>query len=281
MSFPLSASIVAHLTPLPLLLRAAECVLRSSPERLFIIDNSPDDSLARVAEIDNRVVYVHTPNRGFGAAHNIALRSIVEADGCHLVMNPDVWWEGDAITPLVALMESCPDVGMIGPRVVYPDGCLQYTCRMLPTPLDLFMKRFLPSPLRRRRMERYLLETHDHSRPLSAPYLLGSFLIFRNEALRRCGLFDERFFMYPEDIDITRRIHEHYSTLYCPETTVVHAHAAASRKSLRMFAVHLANMVRYFNKWGWLHDEKRSAFNKTLLDSISFIPPEERPPGRG
>ena len=70
--------------------------------------------------------------------------------------------------------------------------------------------------------------------------------------------------MYSEDIDITRRLHEKYRTLFYPGVSIVHAHAAASRTSLRMLRIHISNMIRYFNKWGWLNDPQRRAANRRL-----------------
>ena len=130
-------------------------------------------------------------------------------------------------------------------------------------------------------MDRYLLAAHDHDKELNCPYLLGSFLFFRNEALKDCGIFDERFFMYPEDIDITRRLHENWKTMYWPGVSIIHEHAAASRKSWKMLKIHFENMIRYFNKWGWIYDKKRRQFNRRLLSEISYIAPEDRPSARG
>ena len=79
-------------------------------------------------------------------------------------------------------------------------------------------------------------------------------MFIRSEALKAEGLFDERFFMYPEDIDLTRRIHRHWKTLYYPACEIVHDHRAESYKSLRMTKIHIINMMRYFNKWGWWVD---------------------------
>ncbi len=277
----LTASIVVHNSPAPQLEKALECLLRSDVLKVYVIDNSPVDTLRCVEAIDRRVTYRHVENRGFGAGHNMAIREILHDGGYHIVMNADVCWKGDVVCGLLEYLVSHGDVGMIAPKVFYPDGDLQYSCRMLPTPADLFEKRFLPSGIIKRRMERYLLAFHNHDEVLNCPYLLGSFLLFRVEALRECGIFDERFFMYPEDIDITRRIHEKWKTIYYPAVSIVHEHAAASRKSFRMFRIHLINMVKYFNKWGWMIDKKRSAFNKSLLKNVSFIPQDCRPQGRG
>lgn len=276
-----TASIVTHHTPPAELSRALECILRC-PEvtRVFVVDNSSDESLRTVAESFPRVEYRHVANRGFGAGHNVALREAIAADaGFHLVMNADVMWEGDVLSRLIEYMRENPKVGMVSPKVYYPDGDLQYACRMLPTPWDVFAKRFLPARLTRRRMERYLLVDADHDKPFDCPYLLGSFMLFRVEALRITGLFDERFFMYPEDIDITRRVHQHWTTMYWPGVSIIHAHAAASRKSWKMLRIHIVNMIRYFNKWGWWHDPVRRRYNRTLraaLPRLAGAPPRGR-----
>ncbi len=279
----LTASIVVHKTLPQQLQKALECLLRADIERVYIIDNSPDDSLRKSLPNNHRLDYRHVKNNGFGAGHNVAIREVLKnpGEGYHLVMNADVCWKGDVLKPLVDYMQKNPDVGMVMPKVFYPDGALQYTCRMLPTPLDLFAKRFLPESIVQRRMERYLLAEHDHDKPLNCPYLLGSFLLFRNNALRDCGLFDERYFMYPEDIDITRRIHEKWRTMYWPGVSIVHEHAAESRKSKKMLKIHISNMIKYFNKWGWLIDPGRRRLNRRLRKSITPLPTSRRPIARG
>jgi hypothetical protein len=118
--------------------------------------------------------------------------------------------------------------------------------------------------------EYYQLKFADHSREINVPYHQGSFMFFRLECFKKVGLFDQRFFMYPEDIDITRRMHRHYRTMYWPGVTVVHAHKAASYKSKTMLKIHMVNMVKYFNKWGWIFDSERRLWNKQLLRQLGY-----------
>lgn len=87
------------------------------------------------------------------------------------------------------------------------------------------------------------------------------YVMRRMGAIYDCGKFDERFFMYPEDIDLCRRIHRKYKTLYVPSPIVVHHHRKASYKSTRMLWVHIINMIKYFNKWGWWIDRERKQIN--------------------
>ena len=264
-----TASIVVHKSPVEELAKALQCLEDSSVDRVYIIDNSPTLELKKVVENYKKAQYRHVENNGFGAGHNLAIKQALEAGAdYHLVMNSDVWWEQDVPGEIIRFMNSHPDAGLVSPKTFYPNGDLQYTCRMLPTPTDLFFKRFLPSSFKKKRMKTYLLEDFDHNHEINCPYLLGSFMFFRAEALRECGLFDERFFMYPEDIDITRRIHEKWKTIYWPGISIIHEHRQASKKNFKMFWIHFTNMVKYFNKWGWIKDNKRKIYNKQLRDFI-------------
>lgn len=238
---------------------------------IYIIDHSPPGSDFPLPELlDNpRVVYRRKPNRGYGAGHNIAIREAMEAGvDYHVVLNPDIYWEGRVVGRLAEYMDSHPDVGQMLPRVLYPDGRLQYTCKLIPTPYDLIANRFLPEKWVRKRLARFRLESTGYDRIMNVPYMHGCFMMLRVETLRDVGTFDERFFMYPEDIDLTRRIHERWQTLFYPLLTIYHAHAAESRKSWKMLRIHASNMVRYFNKWGWWADKKRREANRRLLKSI-------------
>ncbi|MCH5231043.1 MAG: glycosyltransferase family 2 protein [Muribaculaceae bacterium] len=276
-----TASIVVHNTPHVQLDKVLDSLSKYPFEKIYIIDNGNNDSLAYCAEIPG-IEYSKVDNRGFGAAHNIAIRkAMAEGSKFHLVLNADVWWHGDVIAPMIQYLNSNPKVGLVAPKTYYPDGFLQYTCRMLPSPYDLFTKRFIPEKLKNKRMKRYLLALHDHDYPLNSPYLLGSFMLFRIDALKETGLFDERFFMYPEDIDITRRIHETWKTIYWPEVSIIHEHQAASRKNLRMFGIHFFNMIKYFNKWGWISDPGRKQINKELIKQIHLLEPGKHQKGRG
>ena len=281
----IAASIVAHRTNPDELRRVIECLLRSPRiASVHVVDNSPTNQLHSVVSAINprRVTYSHVDNRGYGAGHNIAIRQSLSNPTLryHLVLNADVWWEGDVVTSLAEMLDTNPTVGLAMPKVYYPNGDLQLTPRRVPTPFDLIFKRFLPPFISRPLVNRYLLAHANHNVTINAPYLLGSFMFLRLNALQEVGLFDERFFMYPEDIDLSRRIHRHWLTLHYPKVSIVHAHAAASRTNHRMLRIHITNMIKYFNKWGWIFDSERRRFNRQLTASLTPLttPP---PPQRG
>ena len=201
-------------------------------------------------------------NLGYGKAHNVALReSAYYRTDLHLVMNSDIQVKAEDIDEMHDWMLAHPEVGQLMPKVINPDGSQQYLAKRLPAPIDVFGRRFLPAWMIAKRNKRYELRDLDLSRPVNAPYLSGCFMLLRTTAAVEAGLFDERFFMYPEDIDLTRRIHRNYLTLYYPQWTIVHAHEKASFKNKHMLRIHIQNMCRYFNKWGWLFDKERRLFN--------------------
>lgn len=267
------ASIVIYKSDREELKTVVECVHNSSITKLYIVDNSPSDELREfVVGLSSKVEYIYGQgNVGYGSAHNIAIRKSIEIGATyHVVINPDIVFEKGTIEGLAEFMDRNSDVGQVMPKVYYPNGDIQYLCKMIPTPIDLIFKRFIPSRLMESRLHKFQLRFTGYNEMMNIPYLSGCFMFFRVAALKDVGLFDERFFMYPEDIDITRRMHEKYKTIFLPSVSIIHAHAAASKTNIRMLKVHILNMIKYFNKWGWMFDKKRSQINKRLLKDLNY-----------
>ena len=235
--------------------------------KIYLLDNSENREIHPKSEIkDPKLRYMHMDgNLGYGKAHNIALReSAYYKTDLHLVLNSDIRVSAADIDAMHDWMLANPEVGMLMPKVLNPDGTQQYVAKRLPSPLDVFGRRFLPAWLMARRNKRYELRDLDLNRPINAPYLSGCFMLLSTKAAVEAGLFDERYFMYPEDIDLTRTIHRNLLTLYYPQWTIVHAHACESYNNKHMLRIHIQNMCRYFNKWGWLFDRERCRFNRSL-----------------
>ena len=250
----INASIVLYHTPATEVQKIVR-LLRSCPEvnEIWLIDNS---EIMTEAFMFLPATYIfNKANLGYGKAHNIALEKSLKTEAkYHLVLNSDIEFTPDTISQLAQFMDSHPDVGHTMPLVRYPDGNIQYLAKQLPTPFDLFARRFLPHSWTKRRNAKF--ENHwFYQQPdyktqlLDVPYLSGCFMFLRTDALRKVGLFDPRFFMYPEDIDLTRRIHTHYSTVMYPAVEIIHNHAQSSYHSLRMLWIHITNMIKYFWKW--------------------------------
>ena len=234
---------------------------------IYLLDNSEEQISPLPSSLSHpKLRYVFNgANLGYGKAHNIALReSAYDKTDFHLVMNSDIQVHAEDIDAMHDWMIANPEVGQLMPKVVNPDGSQQYLAKRLPRPIDVFGRRFLPAWMIAKRNKRYELRDLDLTRPINAPYLSGCFMFLRTKAVVEAGLFDERYFMYPEDIDLTRTIHRHYLTLYYPAWTIVHAHARSSYNNQHMLRIHIRNMCRYFNKWGWLFDSERRSFNRSL-----------------
>ncbi len=235
-----------------------------SVQNIYLIDNSPQtNALFKSLKAD----YIfNAKNIGYGAAHNIALRRSLENQvDYHLVVNPDITFEPHILDKIAAFMNNNATIGHLMPKVFYPNGQIQYLCKLLPTPFDLIFRRFLPSRLTEKRAHKFEMRDSGYSQLMDVPYLSGCFMFLRVSALKEIGLFDERFFMYPEDIDLTRRMHQKYRTVFYPEVSVVHHHAQSSYKNYRMLWIHITNMIKYFNKWGWFFDTERRKVNRFLM----------------
>ena len=236
---------------------------------IFLIDNSPvynsEFSMLPVTYIFNN------KNLGYGAAHNIAIRKTIDQKlPYHLVVNPDITFDPIILKNIVNFMDNNSDTGLLMPKVYYPNGEIQYLCKLLPTPADLIFRRFLPRKWAQKQIAKFEMRAWGYNRTMDVPYLSGCFMFLRTEAVRQAGMFDERFFMYPEDIDLTRRIHRKYRTVFYPEVSVVHQHAQGSYKNLKLLFIHVWNMIKYFNKWGWVFDkERREVNNETLKQLIN------------
>lgn len=265
-----AVSIVCYNTP-DNELRA--CLASLTCERLrtiYVIDNSGLSSTENTTYKFPKTNYIRNWNSGFGSAHNIALRkSIGKNIRYHLVLNSDVNFSPEILRKALEYMDTHLDVGALQPKILNRDGTPQYTVRLLPTPLDVFGRRFLPSFMMASRNRKYLLMDADRNQILHINYMQGSFMLMRVETLKKTGLFDERFFMYPEDIDLTRRISKLWKCIYWPEVSITHNHRQGSYHSWHLLRIHIVNMIKYFNKWGWFFDKERHHANLSVRHAIS------------
>lgn len=243
--------------------------LENSPNisTVFIIDNSEKKN----DQFENlNVKYIfNNQNLGYGKANNIAIRQSIEENiNYHLVLNPDIIFESEILQKLEFYMDKNTDIGLLMPKILYPDGEIQYLCKLIPNPFDLIFRRFLPESMSKKQQYRFELRASGYNKLLNVPYLSGSFMFLRVETLKNTGLFDERFFMYPEDIDLSRRIHKRYRTVFYPEVRVIHEHEKGSYKNKKLLFIHIKNMIKYFNKWGWFFDKERKEINKEILKQL-------------
>lgn len=239
----------------------------STVKRIFLIDNS---EIRNDNYLGLDVTYVFNDiNLGYGRGHNIALRQTLydKMSPIHIVMNADVHLEPKIIDNIVAYMCQHTDVAMLMPKVYYPNNKIQYLCRLLPTPIDLFGRRFLPKRFMRRRVERLEMRHTDYNKIIEVPHISGCFMTIRTEVLEKSGLFDERFFLYLEDVDLTRRISKWGKTIFYPKVHITHKHSRGSYSSFKLLMRHITSAYKYFRKWGVFSDKEREGINRKIFDA--------------
>src|SRR5712691_471832 len=201
---------------------------------VFVVDNASSDSSAEMVSQDFQwVTLVRSPrNGGFAYGNNQALRRAV--GDAILVLNPDTLMPRGGIAQLMARLAQHPEAGVIGPKLLKPDGSIHLACRRsFPTPSVAFyrlsgLSRLFP---RSPRFGRYNLTFVDPDRPIEVDSVCGACLLVRRTVVERVGLLDERFFMYGEDLDWCLRTRQAgWTVRYEPSIVVQHQHGAASRK---------------------------------------------------
>ena len=271
----LSASIVLYNTKIDELKRVIDSYFAYTGEKqLFLVDNSPTDSLKEIVKIypNNDIYYIfNNVNMGYGKAHNIAIKKSIEQNlPYHIILNPDIIIEKNTLEKLTNYMEQHPEVGNMMPKIIYPDGELQYLCKLLPSPIDLIFRRFIPIKNWKEAInKRYELHSFGYDQIMNIPNLSGCFMFLRTEVLKQVGLFDENIFMYLEDIDLNRRIHSKYKTIYYPDAIVIHEHQKESYKNRKLLKAHIKSAIYYFNKYGWFFDKERTSINKNIINIVT------------
>ncbi|MBN8536900.1 MAG: glycosyltransferase family 2 protein [Deltaproteobacteria bacterium] len=220
---------------------------------LDLVDNSDSSEYFSWLELNENEKYQLLPkNIGFGAAHNHSIKDTINRQiSFHLVLNPDVYFIGDVITPILAYMNENISVGLVAPKVLYPNGKIQYLCKKLPTPYDLFIRRFGSHESRQKNDYYFEMRDRDYDQIMEVPSLSGCFMMFRTSILQKIKGFDERFFMYMEDVDISRRASLEAKNIHFPGVTIYHEHGQGSYKSKKLLWIHIKSTLQYFIKWGW------------------------------
>lgn len=226
------------------------------PEDIVVVENaSPDDSYARLrCELPAGVRVLHSAsNRGFGSGVNFGMAA------CRrdyvLVVNPDTHFTENGLSKVLNLFEACPEAGLVGLDLQYPDGRRQYSARRFYSWLDIIGRR---TPLgrtarfRARMNDHLMVDAWAHDGPFDAEWVMGTGFVVRRELFEALGGMDESYFLYMEDVDLCARTWlAGYRVMGMPGVTLVHAHQRQSAASpiSRAGRHHVRSLWRFCRKF--------------------------------
>ncbi len=234
-----------------------------SDVQLFIINNSDYQTasqsvfLNRREEIDELCIAFQFltghGNIGYGRAHNLVLNQI-KSDH-HLILNPDVTFENDSILQALTTIDSDKNIKLLSPFAYDLEGKKQYLCKSYPSILTLFLRGFAPKGIRRffaQRLSAYeVQELSDNEPNKGVEIISGCFMLINTAVWKKVEGFDERFFLYFEDFDLSIRVGRLGDIIYAPNVRIRHGGGNASSKGLRHLRAFISSGVRFFNKHGW------------------------------
>lgn len=222
---------------------------------VLIMNNGSQENLKDLARDFGDWVKIHHSgkNVGFGKAQNAAVKL---AQGEYvLICNPDVEVQEGALDRLLEFADQQKDFGVIGPRLLYVDGGVQESARRFPRISDLVVKRLGLSKMFPKGMKKYLMKGHNFFSPTKVDWLVGAVMLMKREQFLKIGGFDDRFFLFFEDTDLCRRLHEEeLGVWYLPDSEFFHSKERLSERGFwpfkKVFWIHLASAGKYFWKWG-------------------------------
>jgi N-acetylglucosaminyl-diphospho-decaprenol L-rhamnosyltransferase len=218
----------------------------ASPEAIFVVDNaSTDQSLQILSKLNEVTVIRNDRNLGFGTAANQAIARVETP--YLLLLNSDIEVKRDSMQILERFLEEHPDTGIVAPQLLFFDGALQLSCRTFPTVWKLFLylsylDHLIPSG--------YRLNMKQHQTASEVEQPMGAAMMVRKLSLDQVGLFDERFFLYMEDVDLCERLVQGgWKIWYLPEAKMKHqAGGSANQDWERSQTNFLQSVIRYFQK---------------------------------
>lgn len=266
------AIVIVNYNVVDLLRRCLQSVYASEGKFTYsvcVVDNhSADGSVAMVEEEFPQVTLIaNEENIGYPAANNQGLRALgVEGETpprYALLLNPDTEVPRDGFSRLLAYLDAAQDVGVVGPKLVLPDGSLDLACRRGFDSMSALIYRmvglsrlFPRSP----RFGRYNMTFLDEDQLAEVDSVVGAFMLVRQEAISDVGLLDDRFWMYGEDLDWAKRMKDvGWRVVYNPAVTVQHVKRASSRQNPRaQIEFYRAMLLFYYKHYRrdtapWLH----------------------------
>ncbi len=259
----LSISIVSYNVKrlLGLCLESIQSHTKGIRYQVIVVDNgSRDGTVEMLADNFPWVkVIANRRNLGFAAAQN---KGLGMGRGRYLFsLDSDTYITEDTFSAMVRFMDQYPQAGAAGAKLLSPDGVRQYSRRRFPPSIwpvfyrGSFLKNIIPPSAQVRYYEMSDVELDSET---EVDWVYGGNIIFRRQALEKAGLFDERFFIYCEDIDISYRLQEHgWKRYFVPEARIFHYGQQGTKQiKVRSYLRHVKSYLKLFHKYDWKLDER-------------------------
>jgi GT2 family glycosyltransferase len=229
--------------------------LKGIENDIILVDNNSGDDLSEFEERYERLKLIKSDkNLGMGGGNNLGFKNS-QAE-YFLVLNPDTELKEDTIKKMFDYIKDENEVSIVGPKLLNTDLSLQCSCAYFPRPWTPIFRRTFIGKFFERHLNWFLMKDFSHEEEREVDWLMGSCLLIRAKDFKG---FDERYFMYFEDIDVCRQVWEDGKrVIYLPEAVVVHHHARESANKRWYFDIfknklmreHLKSWYLYFDKWG-------------------------------
>ena len=213
---------------------------------IYVLDNhSSDDTVSVIRKYFPRVHLIESSeNLGFGRGHNEILKRI--SSEFHMVVNPDIQFTPEVVSKITAFMCHYPEVGIVTPKIRNADGSEQFLPKRDPKFSYVILSKFRPFYFFR---DEYTRADEVFNKPTRILSSTGCFFMIRTDMFRKVNGFDEQFFMYFEDADLSRRVRKKSAIVFYPNAFVYHAWKRDNTRSFRGIKIFLISMLKYFWKW--------------------------------
>ena len=261
-------------------LRSICAEIRVDSTEIIVVDNDSDDNTIETVNsiFPDVKIIANSANVGYSKAINQGVKA---SSGQYiLILNADTIIKTGTIQALLAFMEKNPDTGVAGPKLLYPDGRLQYSCRTFQTFKTILLRRTFLSKIfpKSKTLRDHLMLGWDHSSQKEVDWLVGAFLMVRRKAFEQIGLMDERYFLYFEDVDLCYRMKTAgWKVFYVPQAEAIHHYKRGSYSESvfsRDVFVHIVSLLRYYDKWNkliYIMKKLSNFFRVPMLCTLDFL----------
>jgi len=205
---------------------------------IMIVDNNSSDNTLKIAKIFNINIIKNKQNLGYAKAANIGIKKA--GSRYILLINPDIYFEKDTIKDMLDFMKNNQDCDIQGPKLFDENKNLIFSCKRFPTIKAILGRRLKSSKIFKQDVKRYLMKDYNHKKPRKVDWVSGGCMMFKKNFS-----FDNRYFLYFEDVDFCHGKNVYYN----PKAIAHHTVQRESSKNIRFLYYHTISFVKYKIKY--------------------------------